>query len=203
MTIGSQTMRTWLEFSISHPPKNQGEAQEESIARASNIYQSLTSSIADEFYSRHKRDPRGGYYSHSIIWSPAVTVFRNDIGQWHEPFQINVVTSPAVNAGLVRKHGIDVNEEEKRIKSVMRERMARILFVFESKGVSRLVLGSFGTGVFMNSVPMVAQLWAELLGLPDSRFALSFDRVLFGVLGTETYEVFRTTFEQTCQQGTD
>ncbi|KAF8489677.1 hypothetical protein JB92DRAFT_1361501 [Gautieria morchelliformis] len=175
------------------------QAQEETIARSSTIYQSLTSPAADGFYSAHRRDARGGYYSHSIIWSPNITVFRNDSGEWHEPFLVDVVTSAAVNAGVVRKHAINSMQEENRIVAVMKERMARILFVFETQGVSKLVLGSFGTGVFRNSVPMVARLWAELLGLPDSRFAFSFEQVVFGILGTETYEEFKTTFQQTCR----
>lgn len=173
------------------------QAQEETIARSSTLYQSLTSSAAQGYYSSHKKDPCGGYYSHSIIWSPNVTIFRNDAGEWQEPFQVDVVTSPAVNAGVVRRsHTTDAVQEEKQIESVMRERMARILFVFESQGVSRVVLGSFGTGVFRNSVPMVARLWLELLGLPDSRFAFSFEQIVFGIIGTQTYEVFKATFEQ-------
>jgi len=179
------------------------QAQEESIARSSTVYQSLTSAPAAEFYSSHKRDARGGYYSHAMIWSPDVTVFRDDEGGWIQPFIIEVVTSPAVNAGVVRKHISDATQEEKRIESVMKERMARILFVFESKGVPKLVLGSFGTGVFQNSVPMIARLWAQLLCLPGSRFASSFETVVFGVLSTHTYEEFKAVFEQTCREGSN
>ncbi|KAF8525980.1 hypothetical protein BU17DRAFT_41471 [Hysterangium stoloniferum] len=175
-------------------------AQEESIARSSSIYPSLMSQTATEFYSSHKRDNRGCYYSHSIIWSPGVTIFRDDAGGWHEPYQIDVVTSPAVNAGVVRQRSLDAISEEKRIETVMRERMSRILVVFETRGVSRLVLGSFGTGVFQNSVPMVARLWAELLVRPNSRFAHSFEEVIFAIIDLKTLDEFKTALEETSKQ---
>lgn len=114
------------------------QAQEESIARSSTIYQSLISTSAREFYASHNRDPSSGYYSHAMIWSPDVTVFRDDKGRWTEPFLINVVTSPAVNAGVVRKCASDATREENNIESVMKERMARILYVFESRGVTKV-----------------------------------------------------------------
>ncbi|KAI0314620.1 hypothetical protein OF83DRAFT_423843, partial [Amylostereum chailletii] len=78
------------------------QAQEESIARASNLYPSLLSHMGEAFYTLHKRSKRGGYYTHAMIYSPAVTVFRDDSGGWLAPYQIDVLTSPAVNAGDVR-----------------------------------------------------------------------------------------------------
>ena len=81
--------------------------------------------------------------------------------------EVNVVTSPAVNAKTVRvRMGIHRNgqapktetEVEKRIQDVMRERimrerimrerMARVLRLFWIKKVRNIVLDSLGTGVF-------------------------------------------------------
>ncbi|KIJ51395.1 hypothetical protein M422DRAFT_158263 [Sphaerobolus stellatus SS14] len=175
---------------------NGAQAQEESIARSSNIYTSLTDDIGKNFYAIHKKDNRGCYYTHNIIWSAGVTIFRHDNGDWHAPpFEVDVVTSAAVNAGVVISRTGDNSEfEEKRIEGVMRERMARILYVFESQGVEKLVLGSFGTGVFRNKVEMVARLWAELLRKDGARFKDSFEQVVFGIIDEKTKTLFEEVF---------
>ncbi|KAG6382026.1 hypothetical protein JVT61DRAFT_659 [Boletus reticuloceps] len=77
----------------------------------------------------------------------------------------------------------------------MKERMGRILFLMEQQGAKNLVLGSFGTGVFRNSVKMVAGIWADLLTGKDARYRSSFDRVVFAILGTSTFTTFKKTYE--------
>ena len=175
------------------------QAQEESIARSSTLYPSLVSSVGEKFYRLHHKNPKGGYYSHAMIFSPSVTVFRTDSGALSAPVEIDVVTSAAVNAGIARRtlHGMVAGEaEEVRIAKAMKERMGRVLFLFEQQGIKDLVLGSFGTGVFQNKVPVVAAIWAELLVDPDARFANSFDRVVFAILGRQTFGEFKDVFEE-------
>ena len=175
------------------------QAQEESIARSSTLYPSLICSAGEKFYAPHKKDPKGGYYSHAMIFSPNVTVFRTDSGKFIDPIQIDIVTSAAVNAGVARRtlNGQVAGEaEEVKIGKVMKERMGRILFLFEKHGIKDLVLGSFGTGVFQNKVSLVAAIWAELLVAPGARFSNSFDRVVFGILGHATFVEFRDAFEE-------
>ena len=175
------------------------QAQEESIARSSTLYPSLTSSTGRKFYGPHNKDPKGGYYSHAMIFSPDVTVFRRDSGELIGPMEIDVVTSAAVNAGVARRtlHGQVAGEaEEVKIGKAMKERMGRILFLFEKHGIKDVVLGSFGTGVFQNKVSLVAAVWAELLTAPGSRFANSFDRVKFAILGRSTFVEFKDAFEE-------
>ncbi|KAI0669409.1 hypothetical protein C8Q78DRAFT_176051 [Trametes maxima] len=174
------------------------QAQEESIARSSTLYPTLMTRTAQAFYTLHNRDPKGGYYSHAMIYSPGVTVVRNDSGDWVTPFQVEVLTSPAVNAGVVRNtlHGrVAGPGVEDRIEQAMRERMSRILFLFETKRVRSLVLGSFGTGVFRNNVNTIARIWADFLVGDHARFNHSFDHVVFAILGNDTYEEFRKVFE--------
>ncbi|KIP08997.1 hypothetical protein PHLGIDRAFT_350265 [Phlebiopsis gigantea 11061_1 CR5-6] len=176
---------------------NGAQAQEESIARSSTLYPTLMTAIAQAFYTLHNRDPKGGYYSHAMVYSPNVVVFRDDQGGWLAPLRVDVLTSPAVNAGVVRralKDGADAQSEEEKIRRTMKERMGRVLYLFESQGVKNLVLGSFGTGVFQNDVSTVASLWAELLLEDGSRFQKSFDHVVFAVLGKKTFEDFETVF---------
>lgn len=139
-----------------------------------------------------------------MIYSPSVLVFRNDAGGWIDPYEIDVLTSPAVNAGVVRQKRQQALQKEQnadsesvmedKIRATMKERMARLLYLFEVQGVRNLVLGSFGTGVFKNSVDMVVDLWAELLVGEKARFGRSFERVVFGVLGNGTYVKFADRF---------
>ena len=68
--------------------------------------------------------------------------------------EVDVVTSPAVNAKAVRARMGDgqtpeaERKVEESIDGIMRERMARVLCLFQVKGLRNLVLGSFGTGAF-------------------------------------------------------
>jgi len=173
---------------------NGAEAQEESIARSSALYESLISPQGQQFYELHKNLRTDGFYTHAMIYSPGVVVFRDDDGVLIEPYTVDVVTSPAVNAGVVRQK-LDLEEVDRVIEREMAERMARILWLFQSRGCRHLVLGSFGTGVFQNNIAMVASTWAELLALPHSKFFAVFERVEFAVLGNATFDEFRAAFE--------
>ncbi|KAI0071173.1 hypothetical protein K474DRAFT_664332 [Panus rudis PR-1116 ss-1] len=179
------------------------QAQEESIARSSTLYPTLMTRIAQSFYTLHNKDPKGGFYSHAMIYSPDVLIIRDDQGGWVEPLKVDVLTSAAVNAGLVRKPRSNKLSfapvssgplQESKIESTMKERMGRILYLFESQGVKHIVLGSFGTGVFQNDVDTVAEIWAELLLKDNARFAKSFENVVFAILGRQTFETFQQVF---------
>ncbi|KAG1723128.1 uncharacterized protein EDB91DRAFT_184285 [Suillus paluster] len=183
---------------------NGAQAQEESIARSSTLYPSLMTDSAQRFYRLHTRDRNGGFYHHAMIYTPSVVILKDDTGNWTSPFEADVLTSAAVNAGDVRKKiGDDSRpaETEKHIESVMKERMARILFLFEQQGAKNIVLGSFGTGVFQNDVEVVARVWAELLTVKGARYRHSFHRIVFAILGKDTFTTFKDSFEK--QTGTD
>ncbi|KAG8928349.1 hypothetical protein FRC02_007041 [Tulasnella sp. 418] len=68
------------------------EAQEESLARASNLYASQTTQDGQRFYNLHK-EKRSMYYSHSMIYSPSVSLIRDDTGEWDIPLQASMITS--------------------------------------------------------------------------------------------------------------
>ncbi|KAJ6497563.1 hypothetical protein C8R45DRAFT_983419 [Mycena sanguinolenta] len=206
-------------------------AQEESIARSSNLYSSLMTPQGQRFYALHKSEgeKKNKYYTHAMIYTRGVQLFRSDDGEWVAPTTVDVLTSAAVNAGVVRERegggdekkkmggGIKAyfkpvattgsssspppqaappKDVEKAIEDVMRERMGRILYLFENEGTQILVLGSFGTGVFRNKVPMVAKLWVELLVAPSARFKHSFRHVMFAIIDEKTCMVFREVFTE-------
>jgi uncharacterized protein (TIGR02452 family) len=84
--------------------KNGAKAQEESIARVSSLYDSLVTPTGLQFYRKDVREQEGPTYSHAMIYSPRVVIFNTDTGRTLEdPYEISVVTSPAVNAGVVRE----------------------------------------------------------------------------------------------------
>lgn len=129
-----------------------------------------------------------------MIYSPNVLLIREDSGAFAEPMEVGMLTSAAVNAGVVRQKWGNINVED-RIQSMMFERMGRILRLFEERGDKYLVLGSFGTGVFRNSVEMVARLWVDLLARPGARFKNSFVQVIFAIIDERTSDAFRKAFD--------
>ncbi|KAJ7270067.1 hypothetical protein B0H12DRAFT_1009219 [Mycena haematopus] len=182
---------------------NGARAQEESIARSSNLYSSLMTPQGQRFYALHKSasEKKNKYYSHAMIYTRGVQLFRSDDGEWVAPTTVDVLTSAAVNAGVVQEREGDdevapPKDVEKAIEDVMRERMGRILYLFENEGTQNLVLGSFGTGVFRNKVPMVAKLWVELLAAPNARFKHSFRHVAFAIIDENTCAGFREVFTE-------
>ena len=171
--------------------RNGAKAQEESIARSSTLIRSLESPQASPFYRLHKGmegKNNEHYYSHAMIYSPSVTIFRDDDGGWISPYNVDIVTSPAVNAMKIRGRTYTGNNVENHILRVMGDRMARILALFEQHGIRHLVLGSFGTGVFKNDIKSVAGLWRQLL---EHRFATSFDVVDFAIQDDKTKNEFQ------------
>ena len=172
------------------------DGQEQSIARTSTLHSTLGTSEARQFYKQHGSQKQGGYYSHGMIYSPKVTVFRDEDGYWARRFEMDVLSCAAVNVNMVFNNNADASKAATlvSIEKEMKERMGRILFLFEHNGVRDVILGAFGTGTFYNDVETVARLWAELLVVPCARFQRSFDRVIFAIVGKSTYDLFNTAF---------
>jgi hypothetical protein len=201
------------------------QAQEEALCRASTLYASLISEWGESFYGYHRR-ARGnarrgrgrgetrpssdepdrsqyerGVYTDAMIYTPGVIMVRDEWDDWASPVLVNVITSAAVNAGVVRQQAHkDAEGEHRRVDEValelhltqlMRSRMHRILTLFRQQGNAKLVLGSFGTGVFQNRVRTVAEIWAELLVVPCAPFENAFEEVEFAILGHDTITQFR------------
>lgn len=142
-----------------------------------------------------------GVYSDSMLYTPGVIMVRDEWDDWASPVLVNVVTSAAVNAGVVRQQArIEAEAEDRRVDEValethitqlMRSRMHRVLALFLQQGDTKLILGSFGTGVFQNRVRTIAEIWAELLVVPGAPFENAFEAVEFSILGHDTIVDFR------------
>lgn len=164
------------------------KAQEEALCRASALYETLLE--APEYYEVHRAE-RSTFYTDRVIHSPAVPVFRDDRGELLEtPFRAGFLTSPAPNAGTIRRQE---PERVAEIPGALVRRAELVLEVAALHGYRRLVLGAWGCGVFQNDPAEVAEAFRGLLA---GRFAGVFERVVFGVLDRkpETREAFERAF---------
>lgn len=167
---------------------NGAQAQEEALCRASALYSCLLR--APGYYAHHRahRDP---FYSHRVIHSPAVPVFRDARGALlDEPWAVGFLTSPAPNAGVVAR---TLPERTDEIGPALDARAERVLEVAVAQGYRRLVLGAWGCGVFGNDPARVAEAFAVLLR-PGGRFARAVDEAVFAVLDRRPDSPTRAAF---------
>ncbi|MFC8760522.1 TIGR02452 family protein [Streptomyces sp. NPDC057193] len=167
---------------------NGAQAQEEALCRSSALHATLLR--APDYYAHH-RDDRDVFYTDRVIHSPRVPVFRDDRGALlAEPFTVGFLTSPAPNAGVVRRRTPELAD---RLPAALASRTERVLETAAAGGYRRLVLGAWGCGVFQNDPEQVAGAFRALL-TGDGRFAGHFEEVVFAVLdrapGTPTLAAF-------------
>jgi uncharacterized protein (TIGR02452 family) len=170
------------------------QAQEESLARSSGLYNTLVAQ--SKFYSFH-RAQGDLLYSDHMIASPNVPVFRDDGGAFLEtPYRASFITSPAPNAGAI---ATNQPQSLNRVPEVLRERAGRVLALAAHEGSKRLVLGAWGCGVFRNDPKTVARAFAGWLTRAGT-FSRAFERVTFAVYDNSkdraTLEAFRTVFAE-------
>lgn len=144
----------------------------------------------------HNKSLRTVLYSHWMIYSPNVVVFRNDEGQLlNQPYPQSFLTAPAVNWSALKR-----NEPEKLelVEQVMSERIERVFNVAIHQQYQSLILGAWGCGVFGNSPQLVAGLFAKVL-LDNPVYKNRFKHVVFAVLDRSsdesTIEPFKKLFQ--------
>ncbi|MER7956773.1 TIGR02452 family protein [Streptomyces sp. NPDC096030] len=155
---------------------NGAQAQEEALCRASALYTTLLR--APEYYAHHRAE-RDAFYTDRVIHSPGVPVFRDDRGGLlDEPFTVGFLTSPAPNAGVIRRQTPALAD---RVPAALAGRAERVLETAAAAGYRRLVLGAWGCGVFQNDPAEVAGAFRALL-MDGGRFAGHFDEIVFAIL---------------------
>lgn len=165
------------------------QAQEESLARSSSLYPCLTANF--EMYEYNRRGS-SCLYSEWMIYSPKVPVFRNDDGSLiQKPYLVSFLTSPAVNAGVVRQkepHKIHL------IEPINNERARKFLWIANKENHQTLILGAWGCGVFQNDPAMIARIFDELLA---GEFENCFARVVMAIYDkTPTRKVYQAFVER-------
>lgn len=167
------------------------QAQEESLARSSALYQSLL--LCPEYYNYH-RSHEPLLYSDRMIYSPNCPVFKDDEGNLLEqPYYVDFITSPAPNAGAIMKNQ---PRDVEKIPEALYTRGAKVLSLAVYHNCDALILGAWGCGVFQNQPSLVAQMFADLL-LPEGKFFGRFKSVIFSVLSTkqDKFVEFQKRFE--------
>lgn len=169
------------------------QAQEECLARASALYVSLNSKF--EYYEINRKFKSCIYTDH-MIYSPAVPIFRDDNDLLlDEIYKTSVVTSPAVNMGVIRSR-----ESENIVKAFeeMTERIRKLLILCANEGERHLVLGAWGCGVFQNDPEWIAKTFIKTLNSVE--FEGVFGTVVFAIpnsgrAGKGNYEAFKKIME--------
>ncbi len=160
-------------------------AQEESLVRASGLYKCIRDSYMYEFNSQ---DNNQCLYSHYMIYSPTVPVFRDDDGELlSEPYTVSFITAPAVNTGVASKRGVNASF----IQETMVERIERVLSLAVYYQNDVLVLGSWGCGVFGGDINDLGRMFHKLL---IGKFNGAFRKVLFSTMSEDDHDVLSRIF---------
>lgn len=153
---------------------NGARAQEESLARASALYDSLIR--CPEYYDHHVAE-RSLLYSDRVIWSPSVPVYRDDRAGWlPEAVVVDFLTAAAPNLRMIQRNQPELVP---LVPQALDRRARVVLAVAAHHGTERLVLGAWGCGVFGNRPAAVAAAFAKHL---EGEFEGVFERVVFAVL---------------------
>jgi uncharacterized protein (TIGR02452 family) len=169
-------------------------AQEESLARSSGLYPSLLK--CEQHYQYHRKQS-SLLYSDRMIYSPVCPIFRTDDGTLlDQPCLVDFVTSPAPNAGAIRR-----NEPESvaKIASTLQERSGKVLAILANHQCDAIILGAWGCGVFQNDPAMVAEVFKFHLA-KGHQFNGRFRTVLFAVLDNSPTQSTITPFNERFMQ---
>lgn len=150
-------------------------AQEETLARSSNLYPSLI--IHKEFYSNNEPP----YYSDKAIYSPHVLFFKNDYGDYTgESKSCSVITcaAPNLNSG-----DYDLN----KVKDEFLNRIAKVLKIAILNEEENIILGAWGCGVFKNPPELVAECFKQIL----KTYRTCFEKIIFAIPDDTNFNVFK------------
>ncbi len=129
-----------------------GNAQEESICRASMLYYSIRKQRKYYIKNILHLSPS---YTDTMIYSENVPIIRDDDGCLLEnPVYCNFITCPAVNKTLAR-----FIIPDKKIIKIMERRINKIISFAMSKSPDVLILGAFGCGDFGNNRETIFQIF--------------------------------------------
>lgn len=167
---------------------NGARAQEESLARVSGLYSCI---VGNEMYRHHARNG-SALYSHYVIYSPRVPVFKDSQGRYlEEPWMVDIITSPSPNAGAYRRNPAGGGSPDEAVQRVYRARAEKVLATAASMEADSLVLGAWGCGVFGCDPDMAADAFHGLL---TGKFRGVFQEVVFAILEGGPIEILGDTF---------
>ena len=116
---------------------------------------------SESFINSGSRTYGGEYLYSSCVQHVQGSVLYQGYGWLEQPVSVHFVGTCAPNLRAMQEHGLKVREHE--IRTILVQRMNRVLYAFESKGCKELILGPIGCGVFQVPVPWCVQAWREAL----------------------------------------
>lgn len=147
-----------------------GNAQEESLCRASMLYYSLKNTHG--FYSYHRTHPTP-LYSDRMIISRNVPVIRDDDGKLCDNYSLcSFITCAAVNKTFAK-----FICKAETINNAMDERIRKIVCASVTANPEALIFGAFGCGVFGNDREFVYNVFEKYINM----FVSDDIRVVFAV----------------------
>ena len=160
-------------------------AQEESLCRSSNLYESLIQAKCIEgFYKYNGTTAQKN--SAAIIYSPDVLFFRAGT-DYHDisPIRLDVITCAASKVQLSDA----LQEYERRIKNILASSI--------NNGVKNIVLGAWGCGAFHQDPVIVSKAFCNVL----NEYGGYFDHIVFAILhgkndANDNYDIFKNQFEK-------
>ncbi|MNJ86151.1 hypothetical protein D3C87_36380 [compost metagenome] len=160
-------------------------AQEESLARSSSLYASLTK---DRTLYEFNRSQSTFLYSDYMIYSPEVLFWMDDNGEFLEkPVSVDVITSPAPNKGAMKQNNRP--QEIDQIEETFRVRIDKLFALAVSQKVECLILGAWGCGVFQNDPAQVAVYFKEAL---ENKYKGQFKLIVFAIYGRRDESILNT-----------
>ena len=171
-------------------------AQEGEMCRRSTLFASISSFEARGYFDANS-DLGGSLYTHGLLVSPCVEVFREiDYTTMPTPVVVAFVSASAPTAKSLK----GVSDDE--LFEVLKTRIQGILAVAAQDGYKHLVLGAWGCGSNCNDPAMMARAFHEALDAPlaGSAYANLFDTVTFAIIdsakGQPNLAAFRAEFEK-------
>ncbi|ANO49537.1 hypothetical protein Pf1_01292 [Flavobacterium columnare] len=164
-------------------------AQEESLARSSSLYASLTK---DWTMYEYNRSQTSFLYSDYMIYSPNTVFWFDDEGATlAQPILADVITSPAPNKGamLHRERPNEIQE----IEEVFSQRIKKVLHIANQQGAQTLILGAWGCGVFRNDPSLVAQLFKEVI---EKHYAKAFKKIVWAIYDRSKEKLVLKAFQE-------
>lgn len=160
-------------------------AQEESLCRCSNLFESINSlGVRAGFYEYHKSNNNNMLFSDRIIFSPNVSAFKSD-DIYEMPknrFCVDVITCAA-------PYNVDGHDESVLIE-IYKTRLTNIFEVAADNDADVLILGAFGCGVFSNPPELMAKSFKRLI---QDKYYQFFTEICFPLIKSnynKNYDVF-------------
>ena len=174
-------------------------AQEESLFRRSNLFQSLyrfKTPLAKEYGLKPKEKQYPLDVNYGGVYSEAITVFKgteaNNCPLLEKPFQVDVVSVAAYKNPILEN-----GELPKEVREITINKIKTILNICLINGNDSVVLGAFGCGAYHNPPREIAKLFKEVINSTD--YKNKFKEIVFAIIDDKNsngnFESFRRIFE--------